>query len=121
MIKVTGETQLFFNSDKISVELIQRRLNDEFEKYNIIAHKISNQNHLLHIKFVMTMKKKNNSNLDYYSRRAKIEFQKKFPMIVEAHVFSIDEISYSYLEKKKPVQDVKDVMVTYINTPNNQS
>lgn len=116
MINIYGETKLHFKTDKITTNLIHNRLNHTFERYCIISHRISNYDHLLHIKFNMYMQeKKNNKQLSNYSKYARNKFNSHFPMIIKAYDFIVHEISYS--KTIEPITHNKNFMVTYFNNP----
>lgn len=111
MINIIGETHIHFDSTEISVELIQRRLN-EIERYSINSHKINNTDHLLYISFIMNMKEnKSFKSLDKYYDYAHMEFQRNFPSIVAVHDFTIHSINKVY----KPITPIYQHMTILIN------
>ena len=91
-MKVRGETKLFFNSDKITANLIQRRLSEGFERYTVIEHTIFASHHSLHIQFTKNLKEFKGKTLNFYSKRALIEFEREFPSIVKIYDFTLKQI-----------------------------
>ncbi|ALX47585.1 hypothetical protein AOX59_02580 [Lentibacillus amyloliquefaciens] len=93
MIKIEAETTLYFNSIKINPNLLYRRLTSEdFEKFKVISHTISNPNHKLHINFIMYMHLQHLIKSRNYSSNALEAFKRNFPSIVKPYPFIIHNI-----------------------------
>ncbi|WP_249870717.1 hypothetical protein [Oceanobacillus saliphilus] len=112
MIQIVGETTLHFNSKIISVELIQRLLDERFEMYFIDSHIITGTNHHLDIKFVL-----NTIEYSHYKRftdnhnYALNAFRDQFPSLVKTEPFIVLKFRKSY----KSFKNKKDHFVMLIN------
>ncbi len=94
------------------MNLVQTRLNDAFEKIDIISHDIYKVKHKLHIKFIMNMQENHKCKLlDDYISYVLPELKSHFPWEFEFQPLIVHQITKSY----QSLQPKKKHMTTFIN------
>src|SRR5699024_10142156 len=117
MIQIIGETTMYLKTDKFSMNLIQSRLNDAFEKFDVLDHAIYNDKHKLQIKFIMNMHESPNCrDFNDYITYVLPEIKSHFPWDIEFRPLIIHKITKSF----QPLQPLNKHMTTFINNKLNK-
>lgn len=112
MLQIIGETTLYFKTDKFSMNLVQSRLNDAFEKFDVLKLDIYNDNHKLQIKFIMNMHESPNCrSFNDYITYVLPEIKSRFPWQIEFRPLIIHKITKSY----ESLQPINKHMTAFIN------
>ncbi|HLQ70199.1 MAG TPA: hypothetical protein VK142_00190 [Bacillota bacterium] len=112
MIQIIGETTMYFKTDKYSMNLIQSRLSDAFEKFDVLDHVIYSDKHKLHIKFIMNMQENRKcKSFNDYITYVLPEIKSHFPWDIEFRPLIVHQITKSY----QSLQPINKHMTAFIN------